>query len=355
MPGGQGGSSAPRGTAAVVRFSSLGDVLLAGHMPCFLREAAPGRRVVFVTKERYEPALRGHPEVDRLYLLRDNPSTSPAPSGAVVERSLRGLVDALRREGVEELYDLHRNPRSTRLALGLPRARRVSAPKYGLRRRLIVHARWLAREPVPPILRTYREMAGLPADAPLKPWLREALAQDPPEAGGGARPYVLFGVGARWETKRWPLRHFVSLGGAVERELGMDVRYAVGPGDDPLAGELERLLPAGRGDAVCSLGFRDLARVASRAQAIVSNDSAVLHLGAALGVPTLGLFGSTVPEFGFAAQRPEDVVAEISLSCRPCDVHGKDQCPLGHHACMTELAPKHVLELFEALLESVGR
>ena len=59
------------GPALVVRLSSLGDVLLAAHLPSLLRAASPGRRVLFLTKERFAGVLRGHPDVDRFYVLED--------------------------------------------------------------------------------------------------------------------------------------------------------------------------------------------------------------------------------------------------------------------------------------------
>jgi heptosyltransferase-2 len=105
-----------------------------------------------------------------------------------------------------------------------------------------------------------------------------------------------------------------------------------------------------RASRIVSLPFRDLAALASSATAIVSNDSAVLHLGPALGVPALGLFGSTVPAFGFARQGPRDASPRIPLPCRPCDVHGRDRCPLGHHHCMERLTPEIVLAALRPML-----
>jgi len=106
---------------------------------------------------------------------------------------------------------------------------------------------------------------------------------------------------------------------------------------------------------VLTLPIRDTAAVASHARAIVSSDSALLHFGPALGVPSVGLFGSTVPGFGFASGEPLDAVAEVDLACRPCDVHGKDRCPLRHHACMERLDAALVIERLRPLLAEVDR
>jgi heptosyltransferase-2 len=345
----------PLGPAAVVRFSSLGDVLLAAHVPSLLRAADPGRRVLFVTKERYAAPLRGHPDVDRFYMLADGTGDPAAPAPLGVRGGLGDLIAFLKREGIVEVIDLHQNLRSSRIVGALERAKRTIPAKHSIRRRLMVHARWLRPAPLPPLLGAYREVAGVASDAPLRAWLADALtgserargaARVGADAGAG---FVFMGVGARWETKRWPARHFVSLGGAIAGR-GLGVRYAMAPGDRVLEAEFRALLPAERHGDIVALDFRETAALASFATAVVSNDSAMLHLGPALGVPAVGLFGSTVPGFGFANQGPRDAVAEVSLPCRPCDVHGKRRCPLQHHRCMVDLLPDAVLERLAPIL-----
>ncbi len=339
----------------MLRFSSLGDVLLAAHLPSFLRRASPDRRVLFVTKERHAHVLRGHPDVHRFYMLQD-PSPDPAaPSPFGFRGGLSDLTAALRVEGVDEVYDAHGTLRSSRVLAAFPAAKRVVAGKHVIRRRLWVYARWLRPAPVPPILETYRGMAGLPADAPLRPWLKDSLLSEERERAEarvrGGSPYVLLGVGARWRTKRWPLRHFTRLADRLERELGLSARFALAPEDRDLLTELELILPGKRHASIDALAFRPLAAVAAGATAIVSNDSAVLHLGPALGVPAVGIFGSTVPEFGFARQGPRDAALGLPLPCRPCHLHGRDRCPLRHHACMERLDPDDVLAALSGIVD----
>jgi heptosyltransferase-2 len=336
-----------RGAALVVRFSSLGDVLLAAHLPAFLRDAEPGRRVLFATKERYAGILRGHPDVARFYLLEDGTMDPARPAPIAVTGSLGDLGSSLRQEGVAEAFDLHQNLRSSRLVSSLGRVRRVEPSKHGLRRRLFVYAKWLRPEPLPPLLETYRGIAGLDLRAPIRPWLRAALtdaerSRARARLGEAAGGFAFLGVGARWATKRWPLERFVALGEALAREAGLAPRYAAAPGQ-PDAAALRALLPSERHGEIVEAEFRDAAAIASFARVIVSNDSAALHLGPALGVPSIGIFGSTVPAFGFAPSGPRDAVVDMALSCRPCGVHGRRRCPLGHHRCMREIEPAAVL------------
>ena len=345
-------------TTAVLRFSSLGDVLLAAHVPSFLKRLDPERRVLFVTRERYARVLDHHPHIDRFYMLEEKDTDPAAPSPFGVRGPLGYLMSTMRLEGVKALLDLHANLRSARVMGAFPGARRTTAPKHALRRRVWVHARWLGPATVPPVLETYRALVGLPGDAPLTPWLREALTPDERRRAegrtAGGRPFVLLGVGARWNTKRWPLRHFVALAEGIERGFDLGARFALAPEETAVRSALEHVLPPDRHPTIDALPFRALGAVAARAEAIVSNDSAVLHLGPAVGVPSIGIFGSTVPELGFGRQGPGDQAVGIPLPCRPCDVHGKAACPLRHHNCMERLEPKRVLEALGTALEGAG-
>ena len=347
-------------TTAVVRFSSLGDLLLAAHVPSLLKRANPGERVLVVTKACYAAALDGHLDIDGLVLLEtagDDTADAPSSTPVLVRGSLPELAAALREAKVSTMFDLHGNLRSAALRHAIRPSRLVRAPKHGLKRRLMVHAKWIPTRPLPPILDSYRALVGLPDDAPLTPWLRGALtgrdraraaeAREGLEAGG----YIVYGVGARWATKRWPLEHFVSLAAAVRKEWGLEARFALSPGEPEH--ELARLLGSDAHKAV-TLDVRALAALSEGAAAIVSNDSGVLHLGPALDVPAVGLFGSTVPAFGFARQGRRDAVAEIPLPCRPCSVHGLDRCPLGHHACMQALTPDIARNALRPILAAVA-
>src|SRR5439155_1462525 len=79
-----------------------------------------------------------------------------------------------------------------------------------------------------------------------------------------------------------------------------------------------------------------------------STPPAPLHFAQAVGTPTVAIFGSTVPAFGFGPRGPRDrVVQRDGLSCRPCSAHGPPSCPLGHHLCMKSLSVEDVLLAIE--------
>ena len=87
-----------------------------------------------------------------------------------------------------------------------------------------------------------------------------------------------------------------------------------------------------------------------RCAALVTNDSAPLHLASAMGTPTVAIFGATVPAFGFGPLAARRAIAETAgLECRPCSSHGPQVCPLGHFKCMKELDAQRVLDAVHAV------
>jgi heptosyltransferase-2 len=166
--------------------------------------------------------------------------------------------------------------------------------------------------------------------------------------GGSDEPFVALAPGSAWGTKRWP--YYVELA----RKLGDDFRVAIigSKADARIADEITAALPdRGVINAVGVLSLLASAELIGRAQAIVTNDSAPQHLASAMGTPTLTIFGPTVPEFGFGPLAERHAVAGLDgLSCRPCDRHGPQRCPLGHWRCMRELGPEYISSLLTEVL-----
>ena len=87
------------------------------------------------------------------------------------------------------------------------------------------------------------------------------------------------------------------------------------------------------------LGLQGTGALLRRAVAVVSGDTGVMHMAAAVGTPVVALFGPTVRPFGFFPYTSRAEVIELGLPCRPCSSKGGPRCPLGHHRCMLNITP----------------
>lgn len=151
-----------------------------------------------------------------------------------------------------------------------------------------------------------------------------------------------------WATKQWPARHFGRLADLLMEATPADLVLLGGPDDRPLCEEVAREVHNCRQGRVHllagELGLRESYQALRLCRLAVVNDSAPLHLAQAARIPTLAVFGSTVPAFGFGPRGPRDRVLQLSLDCIPCGIHGRRACPLGTLACLEELHPEVVLE-----------
>ena len=137
-------------------------------------------------------------------------------------------------------------------------------------------------------------------------------------------------------------QEFDGPGQALQRE------FVIGAaGDTQLASAIgDALRVRGGGSAIDATGKLSLlgsAALLSRVRALVTNDSAPLHLASAMNTPTIALFGPTIPAFGFGPlATTREIVQQESLPCRPCHAHGPQACPLGHWKCMRDTTAKLV-------------
>jgi heptosyltransferase-2 len=140
-------------------------------------------------------------------------------------------------------------------------------------------------------------------------------------------------------AKRWPPRHFAALARA-ELARGRAVCLLGSPGDRETCAEIAESAPAAVNLAgqTTLLEAVDLLSLCDR---VVTNDSGLMHVAAALGKPLVALFGSTSPDFT-PPLGERSTVLKHPIECSPCF---QRQCPLGHLKCLEDLAPEQVIEV----------
>jgi heptosyltransferase-2 len=322
----------------VVRYSALGDVVLATSILEPLRRRYPRARIEWVTDGLYAPLLEGLPEIAQVHrLTREGPNS---PLGLAAR--LRGRFDLA--------IDLQNKVRSALVA-------RSAAPlRTAFRRRSAARAVLSLFGSDPPLVRGHQTRLyaealaqfGIAEPGPTKVSLSQqaqALAADALQGIEG--PAVALAPGARWATKRWPAERFAAVADALAAD-GLSVVLCGGPSDRDAFAAFRAATRARIAADLSFLPLDALAAALARVQLLVACDSGPVHLATAVGTPALALFGPTsTARWGPA---PPGRALALGLACAPCSNHGGDYCPEGHHRCLADLAPEAVLAAAREML-----
>jgi len=333
----------------LVRLSAVGDCVHAMPVACALREAFGDARIGWVVDDRAAAVVRGHPALSRLHVL-------PRQGGL---GGLRRTVAELRAERYDVAIDLQGLMKSALLARlsGAKRrigfaddARELSWLLTNERVRPPGSARHVVERNLALLAPLGVEAAavrfGLAVDAGARGRMDAALDEMDLAAGR----FALFNPGAGWPTKRWPVTRFAELGARLAREQGLGVLVVwAGAPERAMA---ERLAAeAGESARVApETDLAELAALAARAGLFVGADTGPTHMAAALGVPTVALFGASDP----VRNRPlgERVrVVTAGVDCAPC--WRSRACP-HEAACMSGITAGRVAAAAAELLGGGG-
>jgi heptosyltransferase-2 len=321
---------------AILRLSSLGDVILAQPAVHALSRAFPGARLTFWVKEEFADLVRFDPAIAHVRVL---------------ERDARGLEDLVSMsaelEEADLIVDLHGNLR-TRVLTFRQRAPVLRSPSYRLARSLQIHGRWLRWPPPPTVLARHamalarlgitsspapRVEAGEAAEA----WAREWMAL----WGPGEAPVAMI-PGAAHATKRWPESQWLELHEQL-RATGRRLLYFGLEADRERLPALVARVALDPESRWCIEPLTRVAALLSHCACAVAGDTGLMHLAAARGVRVVAMFGSTSPALGFAPAGEGHVVLCRHERCQPCTLHGREACPKRHFRCMVELRPDQVM------------
>ena len=284
-------------TTAVIRFSSLGDVVLAGSVTGKL---AP---VVFITLDRYAEIAERLPGVAEVRTW---------------ERHGRAAF-----ADVTKIIDLHASPRA-RYATAFQTVPIRRIRRHAIQRRLRVAFKL---NPAPRVIDRYAQAAMVrPHETPWFP------------APNGNQLILI--PGAQHATKQWSIENWIALG----RQWDGEIIVLGSAAEKPLIEEIAAGI-GGSATAVAEHGFERSFEALQSARMAVGGDTGLMHLAAAFGVPVVALFGPTHPADGHWCHPGEQV--QVRLACRPCSRHGQNKCPVGDHVCMTSISVDAVLSAME--------
>lgn len=320
---------APR-RVLVLRFSSLGDVVLTSAAIDALKRAWPATEVVFAVKGAFADLVRSNPHVSQVVTM------DPGEGAFSMARKLHALE-------ADALLDLHRNNRTAALrALLRGPKRRAVWSKRPFADNLAVRLRLRPYRAAMTISERYHRAVEALAGASLprgemKLWVSAAHQAEADvvlaEAGlDAARPLAAISPGGTAATKLWPIERFAEIARRLAA-AGAQVAVTGAKAEAPLAQAILSAVPAAK-DLTGRFGIGVLGGVIARCTAFVGNDSGPMHMARALGTPSLAVFGSTDPrQFDFTGH----AVLFAGVECSPCSFFGRPSCPEGHFRCMLDL------------------
>jgi ADP-heptose:LPS heptosyltransferase len=307
----------------IIRFSSIGDIVLTTPVIRCLKQQVPGAEIHFLTKQGFRSIVEHNPYVDKVMLL---------------ENSFELMVHELKQENYDFIIDLHHNLRTWRVKKAL-NVKSSSFNKLNWQKWLRTALR-INLLPKTHIVDRYmatvkrfgvrNDGQGLDYFIPGKDEIKPSDIPTSHQFG-----YIGLVIGAAHNTKKLPLHKL--------RELCSRINHPIillgGPEDRLNGDEIAAIDEIRIYNACGKFNINESADLVRKAKVIITHDTGLMHIAAAFKKPIISVWGNTIPGFGMTPyygdyQSKESRFEVEGLWCRPCSKIGYKKCPLGHFKCM---------------------
>ena len=312
----------------VVRFSSIGDIVLTTPVIRCLKQQVEGVELHFATKQAFKTIVEHNPYIDKLHLL---------------QKELKPLLADLKAENFDLIIDLHNNLRTRIIKLSLG-VKSYSFNKLNFNKFLLTNFK-INKMPNIHIVDRYLDTAkslGVENDGKgLDYFIPQKDVVDLTDHKI-AENYIGFVLGAKFATKRMPKEKILEVCKLIDSPI-----VFLGGKEDTEVGEF-LVTELGRKNLFNACGKFNLNQSASlvkQAKTIISHDTGLMHIAAAFNKKIISVWGNTVPELGMYqyVSAENKIIVEIEdLNCRPCSKIGYAKCPKKHFDCMNNISANEI-------------
>ncbi len=307
----------------VIRFSSIGDIVLTSPIIRCLKQKYPQAEIHFLLNETFAELVENNPYINKVWYWNH-------------KEHIRLFRNKLKQENFDLVIDLHNNFRSRILSIG------IAKQKYHLQ-----HIRWKRflyiyynklhftnEHIVERYFKTLSSLNILYDGLGLEFWFSPSLLK----IANIPQQFVAWVIGGSYYTKQVPA-HKIIEGLAL---LPFPVVLLGGKKDDDLAQEI--ITKSGHknlANCVGKLTIQESAKIIQQSVCVISTDTGLQHIAAALKKKIFSIWGSTSPGLQMGPFLPNNILEintpihfEVDLDCRPCHKHGYASCPKKHFSCM---------------------
>ena len=309
----------------VIQTAFIGDVVLATAMLENLHATYPSAKIDILVRQGADELFKDHPYINQVHVWDKKKNKY---------QHLFQIIKIIRRIKYDVVINVQRY-----LATGIITVLSGATKTIGFNKNplgflfseTVKHAFGAALHETS---RNHALLASLTTAPVAKPVLYPSAANFEAVQKWQGRPYICMSPGSVWETKKMPAQNWIHLINAVPTNYTI---YLMGaPNEKDLCAEI--LSGSSRGDVFNIAGQLNLLEAAALikgARLNYVNDSAPMHLASATNAPVAAIYCSTIPAFGYGPLSDTQFIVETlePLACKPCGLHGKKACPLGHFNC----------------------
>lgn len=312
--------------ALIVRFSSIGDIVLTSPIIRCIKTQLPEVEIHFVTKHVFSDVIINNTNIDKVH---------------VFTKDISEIIEELKKEKFDWMIDLHHNLRSLRLKLSLG-IKTYAFNKLNFEKFMAVNFKRLNGLPPLHIVDRYFEAAkqlgvtndGLGLDYFISNNDEFNIAQKFPKLQSSS--FIALVVGGSYYTKQIPLSKLIEICNLSTEQFIL----LGGKSDIRIAQQLEQVCKNVI-NACGELTLNQSAYVLKMSKAVVTSDTGLMHIASAYKKRIISLWGNTIPEFGMYPYLPgnDSKILEVKdLKCRPCSKLGYKECPKKHFKCMNDIS-----------------
>lgn len=308
----------------IIRFSSIGDIVLTTPVVRCCKQQLKNAEVHFVTKASFKSTLEYNPNVDKLITF---------------EKDFTEALPLLKKENYDFVIDLHNNLRSTRLKLALGK-KSSTFKKLNIKKWLAVNLKSKISLPDIHIVQRYLEAAAPLGIKDDRKGLDYFIAENEKIyntslPSGLQNGFVALVAGGSYYTKKIPVKKLIEICNTSK----LPIALLGGKEDSEIA---QQVMAACRNafNLCGKYSLNQSASIIQHSSFIITSDTGLMHIASAFGKKIYSLWGNTIPEFGMSPYKPGEgskILEVKNLKCRPCSKLGYSKCPKGNFKCMNEI------------------